>query len=153
MRGMLNIRQMDIFWAVMRTGSVTAAARLLGISQPAVSKLLRHTEDQIGMQLFVRRSGKLHPSHEAQQLFVFADAIFDNVEKMRQATFDFRDSHSGRIQVAAVPTLAETLLAKPVAAFLESRPRVSLSVKLLPSSEERRVGKAWVRTCRTRWAP
>src|SRR3546814_6293648 len=62
-------------------------------------------------------------------------ASFDNVEKRRQATFDFRDSHSGRIQVAAVPTLAETLLAKPVAAFLESRPRVSLSVKLLPTDQ------------------
>jgi|HigsolmetaAR204D_1030405.scaffolds.fasta_scaffold02078_8 DNA-binding transcriptional LysR family regulator len=132
---MMNIRQMEVFWAIMRTGSVTGAAKLLGISQPAVSKLLKHTEDTIGMELFTRRSGKLYPSPEAIQLFDFADAIFDNVEKMRQATFDFRDSLSGRIQVASVPTLAETMLAAPVARFLRSRPRVSLSVKLLTTEQ------------------
>lgn len=55
----MNIRQMEIFRAIMRAGSVTAAAESLNVSQPAVSAMLRHCEDQLGTRLFFRIGRRL----------------------------------------------------------------------------------------------
>src|SRR3546814_20608094 len=57
----MKFRHLEVFWAVMRTGSEHGAARLLGISQPGVSKLLRYAEASLGMTLFERAKGRLYP--------------------------------------------------------------------------------------------
>ena len=49
-----KLRQMEVFRAVMLTGSMNGAARLLSVSQPAVSRLIAHTELSLGLQLFER---------------------------------------------------------------------------------------------------
>jgi DNA-binding transcriptional LysR family regulator len=131
----MNVRQVEIFWAIMRTGSVTGAAQLLAISQPAISKSLRHTETQLGMQLFIRRSGRLFPTPEAEQLFLIADTIFEDVDRFKRAALDFRDSVTGRLNVATIPTLAESVLVRPIGAFLRDHPRVSLSLKILNTGQ------------------
>ena len=53
----------------MRAGSVTGAARMLNTSQPALSQILRHLEDELGFLLFVREKGRLKPTPEALELF------------------------------------------------------------------------------------
>lgn len=127
----MSIRQIQVFWAIMRTGSVTGAAQLLAVSQPAVSRALRYTEERFGMQLFLRRGSRLYPTPEAEQLFLIADTIFEDVERFERATLDFRDSVSGRLSIATIPTLAESVLVGPLGAFLKTRPRVKLSLKIL----------------------
>src|SRR3546814_15867250 len=66
---MMNLRQMEVFHAIMQTGSVTAAARVLHVTQPAVSAVLKHCEEQLGLKLFERTGGRLQPTREAQALF------------------------------------------------------------------------------------
>lgn len=61
-------RQLEIFTAVMRAGTVTGAARLLNISQPALSQTLMHAEDELGFALFERVKGRLRPTPEAVEL-------------------------------------------------------------------------------------
>lgn len=132
---MLTMRQLEIFWAIMRTGSMTGAGRMLGISQPAISRFIRHTEDQIGMQLFLRTSGGLQPTAEAESLFPIIDNIFESVEFARRATVDLKDSLSGRIRIAAIPTLATELLPRPISAFTAQRPKVTIGLKVLPTRQ------------------
>jgi len=131
----VNVRQLEVFWAIMRTGSVTGASKLLAISQPAVSKMLRHTEDQMKIQLFVRRNGKVFPTEKALQLYKFADDIFSSMETMKQAIFDIRDTEISRIQIVTVPTIAESILPRPIAAMLAKYPRTKVSLKLLPVAQ------------------
>ena len=64
-----KLRQMEVFRAVMLTGSMNGAAKLLFVSQPAVSRLIAHAEQSLGLQLFARDKGKLTPTPEAQRLF------------------------------------------------------------------------------------
>ena len=52
----MNLRQIEVFRAIMLTGGVSDAARSLNVSQPNVSRLLRHTEDRLGIKLFDRTS-------------------------------------------------------------------------------------------------
>ncbi|MCJ8144035.1 LysR family transcriptional regulator [Ancylobacter sp. A5.8] len=131
----MNVRQMEVFWAVMRTGTVTGAAKFLGLSQPAVSKILQHTEDLIGMALFKRRGGKLFPTREAEDLFALSESIFDTVEQMQRAVQDLQRGHTGRLQVGVLPSLATTFLPDPISDFLAERPQVNFSLKILTSHE------------------
>jgi DNA-binding transcriptional LysR family regulator len=64
----MRLRHIEIFQAILQTGSVTGAASLLNISQPAASKALQHAEAQLGFSLFTRVRGKLESTAEARIL-------------------------------------------------------------------------------------
>lgn len=64
----MNLRQLEVFQAVMYGGTTKNAARLLGITQRVVSNLVRQLEDRLGFSLFDRIGGRLHPTLEAKVL-------------------------------------------------------------------------------------
>ena len=66
----MNLRQIEVFQAVMQTGSTVEAARLLHVSQPGISRMLAHIELQLGLTLFERRKGKLLPTPQADALYL-----------------------------------------------------------------------------------
>ncbi|MBC6403821.1 MAG: LysR family transcriptional regulator [Hyphomonadaceae bacterium] len=61
----MKLRHIEIFYAVYVTGSVSGAAKSLNVSQPTVSKVLKHAEIRIGFDLFHRQKGKLYPTGKA----------------------------------------------------------------------------------------
>ena len=65
---MITSRQLEAFRAIMEHGTVTAAAERLGVSQPAVSKILAGLEHEIGYPLFTRIKRRLAPTSEARLL-------------------------------------------------------------------------------------
>ncbi|MDP2284909.1 MAG: LysR family transcriptional regulator, partial [Pseudohongiella sp.] len=64
----MNLKSLECFRAIMQTGSATAAARQLDLTQPGVSRLLKILEDEVGGELFYREKGRLIPTQEAQLL-------------------------------------------------------------------------------------
>lgn len=62
----MNIRQLEVFWAVCETMSITQAAARLHLSQPAVSKTVKELETHIGVPLFDRLNGKLSLNGEGK---------------------------------------------------------------------------------------
>jgi DNA-binding transcriptional LysR family regulator len=129
----MNLRQLEIFHAIMRTSSMTEAARRLNISQPAVSSMLKHAESQLGMKLFERVGGRLRPTPEAEILFPDVSGIFARLETVRNAAQALRDARSGVVSVAASPTLANAILPGAVAAFRRDRPQVRVVIQSLPT--------------------
>ncbi|MDN3685434.1 LysR family transcriptional regulator [Vibrio sinaloensis] len=57
----MNLRQIEVFTEVMRTGSITEAAKALHVSQPSISKMIAYSESKLGVQLFKRMNGKNCP--------------------------------------------------------------------------------------------
>ena len=57
----MRLRHIEVFHAIMQAGTITGAAQLLHISQPAVTKVLQHCELKLGIPLFNRVRGKLYP--------------------------------------------------------------------------------------------
>lgn len=131
----MKLREMEIFQAIMMTGSVTEAARHLNISQPAVSKMLRHMEDVIGFRLFVRRRGRLHPTAEAKALHPSVESIFGHIDTVEKIAQDLRDMKTGIIRVATIPTLGMIQLPKAVSSFLQGRPGVRIGIKILNAQQ------------------
>lgn len=109
----MNLRHIEIFHAVYLNGSVSAAARALNVSQPSVSKMLRHAESLLGFQLFQRTKGGLVPTEDAHVLFTDASEIQDRVHALREAGRQLKRGEAGILRISALPSLA--LQAIPVA--------------------------------------
>jgi len=127
----LSVRHLEVFWAVMRTGSQSGAAALLGISQPAVSKMLSYVEQRTEITLFFRSRGKLLPSDEAHVFFRSIEEIFERVYQTETVLDDLRHRAAGEISVAFAPGIGARLIGAFLTAFRKSHPLSRVRVKLL----------------------
>jgi DNA-binding transcriptional LysR family regulator len=125
----INLRPLHVFRTVMKTGTVSGAARILGVTQPAVSKMLKNLEDSAGFALFKRQGGRLYPSKEAERLALEADRLFGHVVSLKETVGALRESREGTLSIAAVPTLAGSLVARAIGKFRKSRPKVKVELR------------------------
>ncbi len=128
----MRARQLECFIAVMRAGTITAAARTLNISQPALSQVLLHTEDELGFALFERTRGRLRPTPEALELFEDAERIASGLEGIRRKTADLRLGRAGLVRVAASPPPAMAIMPTAFTAFRAHHPDVLLRSHMAP---------------------
>lgn len=125
----MNLRHIEIFHAVYVNGSVSGAARALNVSQPSVSKMLRHAESLLGFQLFQRTSGRLVPTEDAHTLFGEVAEIQDRVYALREAGRNLRRGSGGMLRISALPSLALQALPTAVARFLRTHDSVKFDLQ------------------------
>ncbi|MDP0927629.1 LysR family transcriptional regulator [Paracoccus onubensis] len=106
----MNLRELELFGTLMRVGTTTETARLLGISQPAVSGQLKRLEGRLGMSLFHRTGNRLEPTHEANELFAMAVPIFNTHATIRSRLPTLRDLAEKPVAISATPALVESFL-------------------------------------------
>jgi len=121
-----KLRQMEVFRAVMLTGSMNGAAKLLFVSQPAVSRLIAHTEQSLGLQLFARDRGKLTPTAEALRLFEEVGPLFDEALRIDELARDLARQPEGALTLCSSPSLALNFVPPVIARFLAQSPNVRL---------------------------
>lgn len=128
---MMNLRHIEIFHAVYVNGSVSAAARMLNVSQPSVSKVLRHAESLLGFPLFDRTGGRLIPTEDAHQLFEEVKEIQDRVYALREASRNLKRGSGAMLKVSALPSIALDALPTTVSQFLKSHPDVRFDLQTI----------------------
>ena len=101
----MKLRHIEIFHAVYVNGSVSAAARALNVSQPSVSKTLRHAESLLGFQLFQRTKGRLVATEDAHALFSEVSEIQDRVYALREAGRNLKRGAGAMLRLTALPSL------------------------------------------------
>ena len=118
----MRLRHIEVFHAIMQAGSVSGAAQLLHISQPAVTKVLQHAELQLGLQLFDRVRGKLVPTPEAQRLFIETEKLNRDLVAIRRLAAHLRSGGEERLRVLATPALGSSVLPAAVTAWAKAFP-------------------------------
>ncbi|WP_435656653.1 LysR substrate-binding domain-containing protein [Brucella pituitosa] len=113
----MKVRQLEAFQAVVLTGSVTAAAARMNVSQPAVSQLLGQLERACKFKLFDRRGGKIHLTREAEILYAEVDRIFVNVDRIARVATAIQENSWGALRVAAFPAVARCLMPEIILEF------------------------------------
>ena len=131
----LNLRQLEAFRALMLGKTVTRAAELLFVSQPAVTRLISDLETAVGFTLFERRKKRLHPTPEAWALFDAVDRSFAGLAKIADTAREIREFRSGSLSIAALPALALTFLPQVIAEFGSDKLDVSLSLQIRSSQK------------------
>jgi DNA-binding transcriptional LysR family regulator len=127
----MRIRQVEAFQAVMRSAGVTAAAALLHISQPSVSRLIADLEHEVGFPLFTRRSGRMHPTQQGLALYEAVRRSFQGLELLDQAARRIRAHPVGTIRIAALSALAASVLPPVLAEFGRDYPELKITVESL----------------------
>ncbi|MFT6458497.1 LysR family transcriptional regulator [Pseudophaeobacter arcticus] len=131
----LRFRQLQAFHSVIETGTVTGAAALLGISQPAVSNLLHQLERQTRFKLFERDRGRLRATPEANLLFREIDTVVRGFDHVTQAVIDLQNKQAGQLQVASQHSMSFGFMPKLIAKFARDRPDMSISFQSQYSSK------------------
>ena len=127
----MKLRQIEVFHAVFTAGSVSRAADILGVSQPAVSKTLRHLEDQLHFPLFHRSPTGLVATDQAKELFEYSARVFSELEKMRRQIDRMGRSHGKIIRIAFAPSIAISVGTEAVVSFAKDNPNIRVEFETL----------------------
>lgn len=133
---MMRLRHIEVFNAIMLTGSVSAAARLINITQPAVSRTLQHAEIQLGFALFQRAKGRLTPTTEALTLFPHIERLFAQLDEVQRLATSLRGGQvAGELRIVTVLALSYEVLPRALARFKKKHPDIVVSVEALHSPQ------------------
>lgn len=131
----MRLRHIEIFAAIQRTGTLTQAAELLHISQPAASKLLAHAEAQLGFPLFERIKGRLVPTQEAHILAPQIARLSQDLANTRRLAHSLKQGRQGHLRIGCTPAIGMAFLPKVVALFQQSNPNVTFDIRTQHTAE------------------
>ena len=131
----LNLRQVEAFRAVFQTGSMTAAGDLMGVTQPAVSRLVRDLEAEIGLPLFDRNGGRVTSTPDAVALFREVERSFHGLDRIAHAAMELRQRREGDLRIAASVAPSFYCLPTVISEFHAAWPGVDVSLRTGSSPE------------------
>lgn len=133
----MRLRHIEVFNAVMLTGSVSAAARLINVTQPAVSRTLQHAEIQLGFALFQRVRGRLAPTAEAQTLYPHIERLFAQLDDVQRLAHSLQSGKGSQdeLRVLTVLALSYEVFPRAIGLFREKYPDVAVVHQALHSPQ------------------
>jgi DNA-binding transcriptional LysR family regulator len=124
----VTLRQIQAFLAVTELGSFTRAADRLGISQPALSQLVRELEAQLGMRLIDRTSRRTEVADNAVAFEQAMRSLMARFSDVVTAAVDLASLKDGRLCIAAPPTFSAIVMPAAIAEFKKAHPGVHLEL-------------------------
>lgn len=125
-----RFQAMTAFVRVVETGSFSAAARLLQVGQPAVSKTVAQLESQLGVSLLVRSTRGLTPTEAGQRFHEHAKVALQEAEEAELAARGAGRGLSGVLRLSAAPTFARLHVIPQLPRFLDAHPDLSIDMVL-----------------------
>jgi DNA-binding transcriptional LysR family regulator len=135
-------RALNAFRQTVLSGSVTGAASALGRTQPAISRLLKELEADVGFALFERIRGRLALTSEGRFFFRELQRSFLGFERVSAVAAEIRQGRRGSLRIAALPAAAASFLPDALAAFAPAFPGTSLELLVQSSAEVMRLLQA-----------
>lgn len=124
----MRARHIEAFHAIYSSGSISVAAKVLGVSQPSLSKVLKHAEDQLGYVLFRRVRGRLVATEEAHILFREVSEVEQRLASLRKTARNLRTGGGRHLRVAVLPALGLGVAPAAIANFRKQHPDTSFEV-------------------------
>lgn len=125
----VNLRQVEAFKAVIENCTISRAAEILHISQPAMSKQIAFLELDTGLKLFDRHKGRLAPTENGMRLYNEIDRIFAGLRQVDNAVEALRREEQGRISIAVLPALAGSFIQRATTGFLKDNANVFCTIQ------------------------
>ena len=131
----MRLRHIEIFFHVYQEGSISGAARALHVSQPSVSKTLRHAEDQLGFTLFDRIKGRLHATAQADELFTEVRDIYTRMSAFDRTAKNIRGRSGGHVRLGVLPSLGFSVVPRFIAEMRQTNRELSFDIDTLHTEE------------------
>jgi DNA-binding transcriptional LysR family regulator len=128
---MLTLRQIEVIRAIMVTGTVAGAAKLLHVSAPGVSRMMKHAESVLGLKLFSRRNGRYQPTREANDIFSQINGVYEKVEDLQFVIERMQRGADAELRVGSVPSLSLVMIPRAIADVRAAFPNLRIDVDVL----------------------
>ena len=132
---MLTLRQIEVIRAIMVTGTVGGAAKLLNVSSPGISRVMKHAESILGMKLFSRRSGRYDPTQEAHDIFTLINGVYDKVEDLQFVIQRLKRGIDAELRIGAVPSISTVMVPRAIADVRRKYPGLLIDIDVLKIEE------------------
>ena len=131
----LTLRQVEVIRAVMMTGTIQGAANFLNVSAPGISRLVKHTEDSLGIRLFERRAGLFVPAGQAAPVFDQIHQIYEKMSGLSWALERLKRGGESELAFAAMPSVAQFVVPRAVAQVRRRFPDLYIDLDVLKIEE------------------
>ena len=128
---MLTLRQIEVIRAVMVTGTIAGAARLLNVAAPGLSRLMKHTEDSLGAKLFARRGGRFVPNPEARPIFAQINEVHQGLENLQFAIGALGRGKGAELRIGASPSIGNVMVPRAIADVRRRYPDLLINLDIL----------------------
>ncbi len=141
-----TIQALAVFVAILDHGTMTHAAEVEGIAQPAISSHVRNLERYFGVALLERSGGRVRPTPSGELVAGYARQVLAIVDGLDGAVEDLHHLRRGRLSIGASATVAETWLPRILGFYRRAHPHIELEVsignseRVLNDVRQRRVG-------------
>jgi DNA-binding transcriptional LysR family regulator len=125
-----TLRQLQIFEAIVRCGSFTAAAEELHLTQPTVSIQIRKLREAVGLPLFEQIGRKIFPTAVGQELYAACREMLGSLGNLEMKLAEMQGMRRGRLRIAAVTT-TEYFAPSILGQFAKLYPNVDLSLEVV----------------------
>lgn len=129
----ITFKQLEAFRAVMLTGTTTEAAKMLKVSQPAISRLISDLEGDIGYNLFEREGRRVRPTAEADILIEEVRKALIGLNQIRQTAIEIGKSRYSRLRLVSIPSVSSTIVTDMIDCFARQNPETSISLEVMSS--------------------
>ncbi len=131
----LTIRQVEVIRAVMMAGTIQGAAELLNVSAPGVSRLVKYSEESLGIRLFDRKGGLFVPSGEAASIFEMIHQVHRQMDNLNGAVLALRQGQDVRLSFASAPSIAQFIAARAIRGVRARFPDLYIDLNILKIEE------------------
>lgn len=124
----MRLRHIEVFQAILQAGTISGAARLLNVSQPNVSRVLNHAEQQLGFALFERRTQGMVVTDEGHRLIPQVQALYEQLQSINALTEHIRKGQSQTVRLGAAHAFGQMIVAPAMVAFHQQSSRVNVEL-------------------------
>ncbi len=132
---MITLRQIEVIRAVMVAGTISGAAKLLNVSAPGVSRLVKHAERSLGVRFFQRKSGRFFPTAEAEQIFEQINGVYKKVDDLNFILSRIGGGDLSELRIGSVPSLSQSMAPRAIARVRRRYPDLRVDINILKIEE------------------
>lgn len=124
----MDIKQLNYFVHVADLSSISKAAAVLGMAQPALSRQIRGLETDLGANLFYRNGRGVSVTEAGERLLGYAKSMVDQADRIRNEITMLRDHPSGAVRLGVPPTVGQVLVPSLIRQIRDDHPDIALKV-------------------------
>ncbi len=132
---MLTLRQIEVIRAIMITGTIAGAAKLLNVSAPGISRLMKHTERTLRLKLFERRQGRYVPTPEAKDIFEQINGVYRKVDDLHSMLARIERGGDVEFKLGSVPSICHVMVPRAIERLRRKHPDLRIDINILKIEE------------------
>jgi DNA-binding transcriptional LysR family regulator len=132
---MMTLRQVEVVRAVMVTGTIGGAAKLLNVSAPGISRLVKYTEKSLGVRFFQRQNGRYFPTPEAQTIFEQINAVYKKVDDLSEIISKIGRGALSELRIGSVPSISQVMVPRAIERVRRRYPELRIDINILKIEE------------------